>query len=130
MKRTAISLFCFMLALIVLSACAKPMTDEEKVAKVVEITNPSIEQMNQTLGDTMKIELSARGSALIYAFKYLQEMPDTAAMKEGLDAQKGTLESSMTPLLTQLKDAGIDNPEVVVEYLNKDGGLITSFSFK
>ena len=111
------------------AASGKAADGNKIVADIVEATQSSIASMEQMAGGLMSISIEARGNAFVYIYKYKSHVPD-ASTKTALEGQKSLLESSMQLLLSEMKGQGVSDASVIVEYLNDDGSMITSFEFK
>ena len=79
--------------------------------------------MSSTEGSGLNLEITGEDNKLIYSYTYQEEMPAEAAeqLQAALEAQASTLEG----IASELKNAvNVENPVVVVEYLNPDGSVL------
>ena len=84
--------------------------------------------MSSTEGSGLNLEITGEDNKLIYSYTYQEEMPAEAAeqLQAALEAQASTLEG----IASELKNAvNVENPVVVVEYLNPDGSVLCSMEF-
>lgn len=87
-------------------------------------------QMESLEGSGMSMELTAEDNKLIYNFKIddpdLSAAMDASALESSLDSQASTFESVAGVLPTAID---VDNPVVVVRYLDSDGNELASREF-
>ena len=87
-------------------------------------------QMASLEGSGMSMELTAEDNKLIYNFKIddpdLSAAMDASALESSLDSQASTFESVAGVLPTAID---VDNPVVVVRYLDSDGNELASREF-
>lgn len=84
--------------------------------------------MSSTEGSGLNLEITGEDNKLIYSYTYQEEMPAEAAeqLQAALEAQASTLEG----IASELKNAvNVENPVVVVEYLNPNGSVLCSMEF-
>lgn len=81
-------------------------------------------------GTGMSMEITGEDNKLIYSFKIddpeLSAVMDTAALESSLDSQASTFESVAGILPTAID---VENPVVVVRYLDSDGNELASREF-
>ena len=118
-----------MMSAVALAGCGSK-NDEQKVAAVVKLVQNELQSTKTGYEDMMNIEIEARGSSIAYVYTYKVDIGDLNTAKTGLASQKSTLESTMKPVVQQLKDQKISNPSVIVEYKAKDGTMIYSLEIK
>lgn len=90
-----------------------------------------IDSINESQSDTV-MEIKADGDKLIYEYTFSETIEE-----DGLDVAKETLESSIeqsksvfTGLVDSMSDViDVENPAVVVRYLNTDGSVIYEIEF-
>ena len=104
---------------------------DPKLQAVIDEAQGSIASLEEAFGGMMKIAIEARdGSKLVYIYTYTIDVGDVNAVKaeleSGLEAQKAVFEN----IAKELRDEGVKNASVVVEYKNVDGTLIHSQEFK
>lgn len=110
-------------------------SSDKEFASIEEYVNSDIMQaeINSMLDSVqeqgMKMEVKGEGNKLIYSYTYT-EMENEDGMKEaleaGLDSQKGTFVSVAQSLETIVD---VENPVVVVEYIDANGTVIASREF-
>lgn len=87
-------------------------------------------QMESLEGSGMSMELTAEDNKLIYNFKIddpdLSAAMDASALESSLDSQASTFESVAGVLPTAID---VENPVVVVRYLDSDGNELASREF-
>ena len=87
-------------------------------------------QMSSLEGSGMSMELSAEDNNLIYSFKIddpdLSAAMDASALESSLDSQASTFESVAGVLPAAID---VENPVVVVRYLDSDGNELASREF-
>jgi len=128
MKKTRlVSVFLISLLLIALiAACGG-----NPLEKIVSEAQNEIGPIQDMLGDEMTIEISARGeSTLVYTFTFLIDLDDPAALRSHLQAELEAQNAIYESLLVDLRNARVPSPEVVVEYLESDGTVIYSKTYR
>ena len=87
-------------------------------------------QMSSLEGSGMSMELSSQDNKLIYSFKIddpdLSAAMDASALESSLDSQASTFESVAGVLPAAID---VENPVVVVRYLDSDGNELASREF-
>ncbi len=89
-------------------------------------------ELNDTIADlddsSMKMEVLGEDDKLIYSYTFLEEVPDGIAeqLESALNEQASTFEEVAASLK---EEVDVENPIVVVEYLNSDGSEICSQEF-
>lgn len=77
----------------------------------------------------LDLKITGEGNKLIYTYTYATQLDEDGVaeqLKEGLNAQASTFEG----VASNLKDViNVDNPVVVVTYLNKDGTVLHTQEF-
>ena len=96
----------------------------------IKASEASFKAMAEEVKDTMEFTVSGEGSTLKYTFKLLIDIGDKAAAKAALDEEAPAQEENMQMALSAMKMTGIENPEIVLEYLDMNGEKITSYTFK
>lgn len=80
--------------------------------------------------DTLTIEVKAEGDSLVYEYKYTQTYEDIELMKQSLESSASSVESTMVGVANSLKTCvDVENPTVVMRYLNGDGALICEIEY-
>lgn len=87
-------------------------------------------QMSALEGSGMSMEITGEDNKLIYSFKIddpdLSAVMDTAALESALESQTSTFESVAGILPTAIE---VENPVVVVRYLDSDGNELVAREF-
>lgn len=115
-----------------LAACAQK---NGKFASVEDyLANEQVQEQLQTSIDSVKdmgmeLAITGEGNKLIYTYTYATQIEAenvAEQLKAGLNAQAATFEG----VASDLKDVvNVDNPVVVVTYVNKDGTVLHSQEF-
>lgn len=135
MKKAISRVFALGLAVIMaisLAACAQK---NGKFASVEDyLANEQVQEQLQTSIDSVKdmgmeLAITGEGNKLIYTYTYATQIEAenvAEQLKAGLNAQAATFEG----VASDLKDVvNVDNPVVVVTYVNKDGTVLHSQEF-
>ena len=99
--------------------------------------SPTVEQMaanaqkeiERVYGEdsSIKVTAKARGSALVYTYQASQEVTSSAEeIAEGVEISKRYYDD----ILAEMHRQGVKNPSIVLEYLDKDGGMLYTREFK
>ena len=101
---------------------------EQAIADSAEQLDP-IKQSVASMG--MDLDIFAREGSLVYSYRYTTEYDKDAlaAMKTALDDGLANNESTFLLSLSQMRAAVPDIVSLVVEYLAKDGTVITSRAY-
>lgn len=101
---------------------------EQAIAESAEQLDP-IKQAVASLG--MEMNIFAREGSLVYSYRFTTEYDKDAlsVMKTTLDAELAKNDSTFLLSLSQMRTAVPDLVSLVVEYLNKDGTVITSKAY-
>ena len=119
-----------LLVSIALTGCGLLKSDKQKVQAIVTEAQKQLESQKASLGDTMDIEIEARGTSIAYIYTYKQDIGDIDAMKTALAGQDDTLKQGLKSVLDQLKDIGIEDASLIVEYKANDGTMIYETEIK
>lgn len=110
------------------AACGKYATVDEYVqSDAVQAELETV--MSQLDGTGMEMEVYGEGDKLVYAYTYAEALdPELAAplLESALTEQAAQFEEVAASLKTAVK---VENPVVVVKYLNPDGSEIYSAEF-
>lgn len=77
----------------------------------------------------MELKVTARDKSLVYSYQY-SSVSNSDALKTALDEAMKSTESTFKSILTDLKQRVKSAESVIVEYIDKDGVVITSTEFK
>lgn len=104
---------------------------ESKIAEFIESAEEQLDSMRASFGDTMDMQLEARGSSMVYVFQYKEDTGmDNETMAAALDSALDAMSSTFTTILDALKTEVPEAESIIVEYKDKDGEVITSKEFK
>ena len=104
---------------------------ESKIAAFIESAEDQLESMKASFGDTLDMQLEARGSSMVYVFQYLEDTGmDNETMGEALSSALDAMSSTFTTILESLQTEVPEAESIIVEYKDKDGEVITSKEFK
>lgn len=123
-KLTPILLVC-VLAVFAFSGCMFFMSAEDRVAKYVERSRSSIEEIAESAKDTMDISCFAEGKSMIIQYDYKIDLsPDPETVAKTLDSIGETYKAMYDELA---RYAGDEDVSVIIRYNGKDGGRITDY---
>lgn len=114
---------------------SSPLQITEKLASVEEyLAIPQVQDQMDALSELMEsmgmtMTVAGEGNKLIYTYTYVQQIDAAAAkpqLESGLDAQESTMKSVASSLKLYVD---VENPIVVVHYLNADGSEIYTREF-
>lgn len=110
-------------------------TSDKEFATVEEYVNsPEVQSEissleSQMSNDIMNVEVVATEDTMTYSFKYNDlEKADGMAeqLEQGVEAQKSVFQTTANSLKTLVD---VENPKVVIEYLDKNGEMIYTTEF-
>lgn len=78
----------------------------------------------------MEMDIIARGNSLVYTYKYSIDIGDVETAKAALDKGMESQKETFVQMLDSLKLVVPTTESVIIEYLDKDGNVITSGEFK
>lgn len=108
-----------------------PAAGGQTLEEYLEANKESFSQLTESMAESgMNIEILARGNSLVYSYQYTTDVGDAAQVKPLLDEAMDSLGSVFESSLSSIKLVVPSTESVVVEYLTKDGDLITSKEFK
>ena len=119
-----LSLICITIsAIAILTGCSSSMTMEEYVQKNQKRFDEMLESTSEEVGFTIAVE----DNTFYFRSQYLFEITDYAIIEQSLEesTDKQVMENFITDLLAE----GVQDPVVILEHLDKDGEIITSFTF-
>lgn len=135
MKKAISRVFALGLAVIMVISLAACAQNNGKFASVEDyLANEQVQEQLQTSIDSVKdmgmeLAITGEGNKLIYTYTYATQIEAenvAEQLKAGLNAQAATFEG----VASDLKDVvNVDNPVVVVTYVNKDGTVLHSQEF-
>ena len=109
------------------------MVDGKYTSIEAYISDPTIKSALDSAmptDDTFTLEIKAEGESLVYEYKYTETYEEIELMKETLESSASSMESSMVSVANTLKSiVDVENPKVVMRYLNGDGTLISEIEF-
>ena len=121
-----ISVILIMVLSVSFFASCSPYTLEQ----FVEEAKPSIQEISDSLGEQMSMEILARDGKFVYQFFYHipLDMSNEDA-KAALDSELENGKATYIDIAKQMNDAGLKDSTVVVEYIDMNGEVITSVEF-
>ena len=132
MKQTKSILLCALILLVVLSVIGCKQTDEILVkAYVKSAQETAAEQIKgSSLDEVFEWEILARGSSVVYSYKFKSEDKQNVLSKDELGKQLESQSSVYTDVIAELKKGGVQQPSIIVEFLDTQGNTIISKEFK
>ena len=135
MKKAISKVFSLTLAILMVVSLAACAQNNGKFASVEDyLANEQVQEQLQPSIDSVKnmgldLKITGEGNKLIYTYTYTTQLDEDGVaeqLKEGLNAQASSFEG----VGSNLKDViNVDNPVVVVTYLNKDGTVLHTQEF-
>ncbi len=135
MKKAISKVFSLTLAILMVVSLAACAQNNGKFASVEDyLANEQVQEQLQPSIDSVKnmgldLKITGEGNKLIYTYTYATQLDEDGVaeqLKEGLNAQASSFEG----VASNLKDViNVDNPVVVVTYLNKDGTVLHTQEF-
>lgn len=113
------------------STTSAKATAGSDLEKYIADNQEQIDTMKNAMGETgMNLDVAARGNSLVYSYRFTEDLGDTEIIKQALDATMDQQASTFETVLTQLKAEISSAESVIIEYLDKDGGVILSKEYK
>lgn len=104
---------------------------EDLLAEYIELAKPSIDVIKEAMGDSFSIDIVDRDGAFTYVYKLNEDLGvENSELKAAFDEQMATQDSVYEMLLDEMSEFGIENPHVIVEYLDFKGDVITNYDYK
>ena len=135
MKKAISKVFSLTLAILMVVSLAACAQNNGKFASVEDyLANEQVQEQLQPSIDSVKnmgldLKITGEGNKLIYTYTYATQLDEDGVaeqLKEGLNAQASSFEG----FASNVKDViNVDNPVVVVTYLNKDGTVLHTQEF-
>lgn len=135
MKKTYARITAIFMCLVLclsMFACSKPtlsdyVNSDDFQSQVKELSS-SYESQGITL------EVTTRDNSLVYKCQYTEDMDAETLklVKESLDTALAgsSMTSAFSNILSTVKEAVPETESIIVEYLDKDGNVITSYEYK
>lgn len=138
MRKRLMSVFAVMMCITIcltLCSCGSKGTgsnaNSTKMAEFIDSMGDQLDSFRASLGDSMEMDVVARGNSLVYVYKYKSDLgADNDTVAAALDSALDSMESTFTGILSSLRTQIPEAESVIVEYLDKDGNLILSREFK
>lgn len=114
-------------------ATATPEPTEEPLtleAYIASIQSELDELTTAMAAQGMSIEILARNNALVYSYKYQEDVADAETMRAALEQATETQATTFQALYTELKGDVPSLESVTVEYLAADGTVLYTRDFK
>ena len=100
------------------------------IAGYIAASQKEIDQLTASLKDSgMELKVIARGNSLVYSYQYTT-ISSSDVMKSTLDKAMESTVDTFNTVLKDLKKQVKSAESVIVEYLDKEGEVITSKEFK
>lgn len=101
------------------------------VKEYVESNKESFQAYKESMGGTgLGLDIYARDNSLVYSYRYSFDIDDIESVKEtleqGFEATKDTYQLTFKAVKSEVPTV----ESVILEYLDKDGTLITSYEIK
>lgn len=102
------------------------------IDEIIAEAKSELDELNAEFEELFAIDLYSKdASTLVYSCKMKIDLGQSVSiMKETLDQSIQEESQVFDDLVSMMRLAGIKDPVVIVEYLDKDGGIITSATFK
>lgn len=105
----------------------EPLTLEAYIASI----QSEIDELTTAMAaQGMSIEILARNNALVYSYKYQEDVADAETMRAALEQATETQATTFQALYTELKGDVPSLESVTVEYLAADGTVLYTRDFK
>ena len=133
MKRKKSWIICLLLLFTVgmLAGCKSEEETSEALLKAFVAENQTaIDAMIEANKDKMEITVTTEGNVWKYTYKILLEMGESEAAKANLDIQMLEQEAQIQETVEVLREAGVKDPVIVLEYFDKDGEEMARYEFK
>ena len=122
-------ILCIAMCLSFVACSSKSTTD--KINSYIATIQDELDELNESMGDTMKIDVTARDNSLVYSYQYKIDLGmDNETVAGLLDAGLEDEKATFMDVLDELQDAAPGAESVIVEYLDSTGKVITSREFK
>ena len=96
----------------------------------IKLSQATFDTMTESLEGIMEFKASGEGNTLKYEMKILADMGDDETAKAEMDAEMESQDDDMQMVVEGLKAAGIEDPKFIVEYSDKDGDIIATYTFE
>jgi|GEM_PF-3302978 len=100
------------------------------VQEVVAEANKEIDSLKEVFADTMEIAITAKGTAVVYTYTYVIDIPDVDAVADALESSLEAQSAVFEGIVDALKSEGVKEGSVIIEYLTKDGEMIYTIEYK
>lgn len=112
-------------------ASSADAAEGKTIQDYIDENKETFDVLKDSLKDSgMEMDIIARGNSLVYSFKYSEEIKDIEAEKANLNNMFEVQNEVYNQTFNSLK---VDIPSIesfIIEYLDKDGNVITSDEFK
>lgn len=103
---------------------------DDKLDSFVEEMGSAVGSMFAGFEEMMDINLLARDGAFVMSLKYKMDIGDIDAAKTQLEVGTDALAESMQDMLDAMTEYGVENPVIVIEYINVDDTMIYTTEIK
>ena len=111
---------------------SSPEDLNERIEQLIAASKDELDPIRESVKAAgMEMDVFARAGSVVYSYRYTAEYDKDAlsAMKTALDQELAKNDSSFLLSLSQMRAAVPDLVSLVVEYLAKDGTVITSKTY-
>lgn len=130
MLRCMLTLILIVASVFFIAGCKGPQYDSMEAFLEGEEMQSSIAADKSALeGSGMSLEVTSQGNQLIYTYTYAEALEVESSkqiLKQGIEAEQDAFQK----ILENVKaEVNIENPVLVIRYLNPDGSEIYSHTF-
>ena len=112
-------------------ASSENAAEGKTIQDFIDENKETFDVLKDSLKDSgMEMDIIARGNSLVYTYKYSIDVGDAETVKATLDQGLESQKETFVQVLNSLKLVVPATESVIVEYLDKDGNVITSGEFK
>ena len=113
------------------SEASADASEGKTIQEFIDENKETFDVLKDSLKDSgMEMDILARENSLVYTYKYTIDVGDTETVKATLDQGLESQKDTFVQILDSLKLTVPTTESVIVEYLDKDGNIITSGEFK
>lgn len=103
---------------------------DKTVQEYLDENKESFDVLKESMGGTgMKLDVFARDNSLVYSYQYTFDITDIDSVKETLEQGFDTIKDSYSQTFNALSADVPSARSIVVEYLDSEGNLITTYEF-
>ena len=125
MKRAFLITLAALIAAFAFSGCIRILSPEDMVAKYVELNRSSLDEVAESVKDTMKVTCFAEGKSIVIQYDYLLDNAnDPESTRKALDSVGTTYKAMYDELAAFVKDEDVS---IVLRFNQKDGSRILEY---